>query len=92
MGAAWAWTLRVTVDAILLFAVAGQIPGWRRVLPGGALVLIAAMFSPRSAASLNTAIELVVLALAFAWSWSVSPHLRTMVQTRFTGRRVSEVA
>ncbi len=92
VGAAWAWTLRVTVDAILLFAVAGQIPGWRKVLPGGALVLISAVFAPRSLLSLNTAIELVVVAAAFAWSGTVSPHMRTLLSRRLFAKRVSEAA
>lgn len=82
VGAAWAWTLRVTIDAVLLFVVAGQTPGWQRVLPGGALVLLATVFSPRTVLSRGTLIELVLLSLGLLWSWKVSPVLQMLVKTR----------
>lgn len=44
VGAAWAWTLRVGVDAILLFALAGGAwPDIRPIMLGGLLVLGAAL-------------------------------------------------
>lgn len=82
LGAAWAWTLRVTIDAILLFVVAGQTPGWARVLPGGALVLLATLFTPRTVLSRGTLIELVLLGLGLAWSWRVSPVLQSLVRNQ----------
>ncbi len=89
LGAAWAWTLRVTIDAVLLFVVAGQTPGWTRMLPGGALVLLATLFTPRTIVSKGMAVELILLALAFAWSWQVSPVLQSFVrdQLRTAWRR-----
>lgn len=92
IGAAWAWTLRVAVDAGLLFGVAGQIPGWRRVLPGCLLVLGSALFAPRTLVSVNTVVELVILVAAIAWSWNVSPKIRSMVLSRLSIKRVSEAA
>ena len=80
LGAAWAWTLRVTIDAILLFVVAGQTPGWTRVLPGGGLVLLATLFVPTTVLSRGTVIELVLLGLGLLWSWRVSPLLQSFVQ------------
>ena len=91
-GAAWAWTLRVAVDAVLLFAVAGKIPGWQRVLPGFALVLVSAAFAPRSILSLNTGIELIIIAASVVWSWNVSPQVRAMISSRLSTKRVSEAA
>ena len=81
-GAAWAWTLRVTIDAVLLFVVAGQTPGWTRVLPGGALVLLATLFTPRTILSPGMAAELILLALGLLWSWHVSPVLQSLVRTQ----------
>ncbi len=80
VGAAWAWTLRVTIDAILLFVVAGQTPGWQRVLPGGVLVLLATLFTPKTVLSKGTLVELVLLALGLFWSWKVSPVLQSLVK------------
>jgi O-antigen/teichoic acid export membrane protein len=79
VGAAWAWTLRVVVDAILLFAVAGQIPGWRRVLPGGMFVLIAAAVAPGVFFSIKTVVALTVITASIAWSWSTSSVVRSVV-------------
>lgn len=83
-GAAWAWTLRVTADAILLFVIADKTPGWKQVLPGGLLVLVATVFSPTTLLSMNTAVEVIVLAAAIVWSWTSSPILRSLVRRRST--------
>lgn len=82
LGAAWAWTLRVAVDATLLFFVAGKIPGWQRMLPGGCLVLAACIFLPRTPVSLAGAVEVLLLALSLVWAWQTSPVLRTLVRGR----------
>jgi O-antigen/teichoic acid export membrane protein len=83
LGAAWAWTLRVTIDAILLFLVAGETPGWTRVLPGAALVLISTLFSPKTLFSPGTPIEVVLLIVGTVWSWRVSPSLQGVVFRRW---------
>lgn len=90
IGAAWAWTLRVTIDAILLFVVAGRLPGWSRVLPGGALVLLAAACAPSSFLSFKTAGAIVLIIASVAWSWNVSPVIRSTVR-RFRVRRPAQV-
>ena len=82
LGAAWAWTLRVTIDAILLFVVAGQTPGWTKVLPGGALVVLATLFTPRTILSRGMLAEVVLLALGLMWSWQVSPLLQSLVRNQ----------
>ena len=93
IGAAWAWSLRVTFDALLLLLVAGQTPGWRKVIPGGAMVLIAVAFSSANLLSLRGLAELVVLAVALAWSWRISPMLRHAIEAqarRLLGRNVAK--
>lgn len=92
IGAAWAWTLRVAVDGGLLFIYAGQIPGWRKVLPGGLLVLISSMFAPTSILSVKTGLEIAILAVAILWSWNVSPMIRSAVQHQLGSRRVPRPA
>ena len=92
IGAAWAWTLRVTVDAGLLFAVAGHLPGWKRILPGAIFVLLAAACSPTVILSAKTAAELVILVVAGIWSWRLSPSVRNAVRIRLHTRRIGEAA
>lgn len=92
LGAAWAWTLRVTFDAVLLFLVAGKTPGWTRVLPGGGLVLAATLFPPKSIYSPATVFELLILAVGILWSWRVSPTLQaTLISgwAQFSRRRLA---
>jgi O-antigen/teichoic acid export membrane protein len=77
IGAAWAWTLRVSIDSVLLFGVSGQLFALRRVLPGGMLVLIAALSSPTVVLSIKSAIECLVLIAAIVWSWNFDPVLKS---------------
>lgn len=76
IGAAWAWTLRVTFDALLLLLVAGQTPGWRRIMPGGLLVLAAVALAPDRIVSIKMLVEVLVFAAALVWSWKISPLLQ----------------
>jgi len=85
IGAAWAWTLRVAIDGILLFAVAGRIPKWWRILPGGLLLLLAAASAPSEFLSMRTGVEFVVILTSGLWSWNASPLIRSTVQ-RFVVR------
>lgn len=82
VGAAYAWTIRVAADAALLFAVAGSIPKWQRIIPGGLLIIAAALMSPRSVLSAKTVLELGLLAAASLWGWNISPAVRTLVRSR----------
>ncbi|MCU1323327.1 MAG: polysaccharide biosynthesis protein [Acidobacteriaceae bacterium] len=82
IGAAWAWTLRVTVDALLLFLVAGKTPGWHRAIPGGALVLLAVFLSPSRVVSVRMGAEFLVLCAALPWAWQVSPLLRSALRRK----------
>ncbi len=89
VGAAWAWTIRVTVDAGLLFAVAGRLPNWTRVLPGAAFVLLAAVLAPTTILSMKTGVEIVLLVLATLWSWRLSPGVRNAVRIRLPSSKAA---
>jgi O-antigen/teichoic acid export membrane protein len=80
VGAAYAWTLRTTVDALLLFKVGGRIPRWQRLLPGGLIVVTAAVLSPTSVMSARMVAETVLVVVATVWSWNLSPVVRAVVR------------
>ena len=84
IGAAYAWTLRATVDSILLFVVGGATPGWYRLIPGCFIVIVAALVSPTAILSGKTLLECGVIALASAWSWTLSPIVRTLIRNGLT--------
>jgi O-antigen/teichoic acid export membrane protein len=79
LGAACTWTLRVTADAILLFVMAGQISGWRRLIPGGVMIILTAVFSPTSFLSFRTPVVLAIFCVSIVWAWKVSPSVRRMI-------------
>jgi O-antigen/teichoic acid export membrane protein len=82
IGAAYAWTLRVVLDAALLFIAAGRIPRWYRILPGAVIILAAALFSPTVVLSTKTVVELGLLTITMIWSWSLSPEVRAIIRGR----------
>ncbi len=82
VGAAYAWTLRVSVDSLLLFAADKSTSGRRRLVPGFFLVLAAALVSPSAILSVRTLLECGVIALAIIWSWQLSPSVRSMIRGR----------
>jgi O-antigen/teichoic acid export membrane protein len=92
IGAAWAWTLRVTIDGALLFVVARQIPGWRRILPGGMILLIAAISAPTVLLSIKSFLALLAVIASVIWSWSVSPLIRDTVKRYLMRATVPEAA
>jgi hypothetical protein len=71
---------------------AGQLPGWRRIIPGGVLVLISSMFAPTSILSIRTGLEVGLFAVAVVWSWNVSPMIRLSVQRLRGSKPLAEVA
>jgi O-antigen/teichoic acid export membrane protein len=83
VGAACAWTLRVTADAILLFMAGDPIPGWKRLIPGCLIMIASALASPTSILSMKMLLECSVIALAITWSWTLSPAVRNMVRGRW---------
>ena len=92
LGAAWAWTIRVTVDALLLFVVAKQTAKPSRVLPGGCLVVVASLFRPTRFFSKAMMAEVVLLLVSVVWSWRVSPFLQSAVRSlpkRFGRRQIA---
>jgi O-antigen/teichoic acid export membrane protein len=81
LGAAWAWTFRVTFDGLLLFVVAGKVQGWSRILLGAAFILLAASFSPTLILSFKSAAEIVILLMTMVWAWTLSPIVRRSLRT-----------
>jgi O-antigen/teichoic acid export membrane protein len=82
IGAAWATTLRVTVDALLLFAVAGRLAGWLRIIPGAILIMIAPFFAPTDFISVKFGLAVILVLITLGWSWTVAPFLRQFVLAR----------
>jgi len=84
IGAAWAATFRVTFDAILLFAVAGRLDGWQRIIPGAALVIAAPFVAPTSFESPIIALSSMLVGASLVWAWFVAPRLRGVVLDRLS--------
>lgn len=82
VGAAFAWTLRVSIDTLLLFAADRAALRRRRLVPGFLLVIGAALASPSVILSFRTLMELALIALAIIWAWRLSPPVRTMIRGR----------
>lgn len=82
VGAAYAWTLRVFVDAVLLFAVGGRTPGWQRLIPGLIMVVAAALLAPTLILSVRTLVEILLLLISVIWSWKLSPQIQSIVRSR----------
>jgi O-antigen/teichoic acid export membrane protein len=83
IGAAGAWSLRVTADAVLLFVAAGPWHGWRVLLPGAGLVLLAPFCAPRALISPETVMAGILQCAAIAWGWQASPMIRKSVSSQF---------
>lgn len=90
-GAAWAWTLRVALDSALLFAAGVKIRGWHNVFVGVLFIGLAASFSPRSLASVQTLIELAIIGATVFWSWKLNPTIFATIQ-RFLSFKTREVS
>lgn len=80
IGAAYAWSFRVAFDAILLFTAGVRLQRWHRFIPGGLLVLAAALLAPDAILSARTALELCLIAAALIWSWKLSPSVRSALR------------
>jgi O-antigen/teichoic acid export membrane protein len=80
VGAAYACTLRVTIDTFLLFLASKILPDWHRLLPGVIFLVLAAIFAPKAAVSLKTGIEIGLLAVTLIWSWRLSSAVRSTVR------------
>ena len=89
-GAAFAWTLRVAADAVLLLTAAGNLPEFRRLLPGGLILAAAGLVSPTAILSGKTVLESGLIAISFLWSWRLSPVVRSVVRSRLSMLHVRE--
>jgi len=82
IGAAGAWSLRAISDAVLLFAAAGQWHGWRALLPGAGIVLLAPFCVPRTLLSPETAMAVILQCVAITWGWRASPMMRGSLRSQ----------
>lgn len=90
IGGAWAWTLRVTFDALLLLIVAKQAGEWRRLIAGAVLVMIAVGVGLTAMTYTKLAVQTLALVLSLIWSWHSSPLLQHAIHQQwmhFTKRR-----
>lgn len=92
IGAAYAWTLRVGLDAALLFIAGGSIPNWRRLIPGVGFIILAAICSPTNVLSVKTILDLGLLAVTVIWAWNLSPEVRSMARRWMGAARIRTAA
>jgi len=76
IGAAWATTLRMIIEAVLTFAVGRRFRDCRHLLPGAALVLAAPFCAPSGISSPMICVASILIAASLLWSWCVAPFLR----------------
>jgi O-antigen/teichoic acid export membrane protein len=80
-GAAWAWSGRAAVDAVLLFWAAGKLSqgtppaDWRQLARGGTLAGAAcvAALTIFSVPSLRLAVGGALIVASLAWAWRIAP-------------------
>jgi O-antigen/teichoic acid export membrane protein len=82
IGAACAWSFRVTFEALLLLMVARQVKEWRRLVVGGVIVLVTVGLSSSQIFSWRSLAEVLVIAVALVWSWRTSPHVQHAVKAQ----------
>ncbi len=83
IAAAGAWTLRITFDTILIFAIASTSQVRRKLFPGILIVIAAAFLSPRNIISARSLLECGIITMSVLWSWQLSPEVQSMVRRRF---------
>jgi O-antigen/teichoic acid export membrane protein len=84
IGAAWTWTLRVTIDALLLFYVTGQLRSCVKFSPCLVLLLAAPFFAPDTIFSLKTAFALTLILVSCGCSAQISPFLREVFMRQYS--------
>jgi O-antigen/teichoic acid export membrane protein len=80
-GAAWAWSGRAAMDAVLLFSAARKLSqetapaDWRQLVPGGMLAGAAcvAALTIFSLPSLRVGVGGALIVASLAWAWRIAP-------------------
>lgn len=90
-GAAVAWSLRVAVDALLLFFATGQIVGLLKVWPGILLLFLATLCAPNDFFSIRTYLGVGVFLVSSAWGLRLSPQMRRLFFTQLSHARMHRV-
>lgn len=84
IGGAWAWTLRVTFDALLLLIVAKQAGEWRRLVAGAVLVMIAVSVGLLSVTWAKVVVQVLALVLSVLWAWRSSALLQHALRQQWS--------
>lgn len=75
IGAATAWTVRVGLDAILLFLLSGRIRNLRSVAPGAGFAILACLIAPTAIISARTVLAVALLAATTVWAIATTKDL-----------------
>lgn len=68
LGAALAWSIRVGLDAVLLFGASQRMADLRAVVPGAVLAVVASLVAPSDIVSLQSLCAIAVLMVAITWA------------------------
>jgi O-antigen/teichoic acid export membrane protein len=83
LGAAVAWSARVGLDAVLLFAATDRMAGLRAVIPGAVFVVVACWVAPSEIASARSLFAGATLAATITWAaLTVRPWWSALRRTR----------
>jgi O-antigen/teichoic acid export membrane protein len=85
-GAAMAWTLRNTGDALLLFYATRQLALLRRLVFPVGLMFLALVVAPVNLLSVDTALALGIILLSLIWSMRSAPELRAFLWSKLINR------
>jgi len=81
-GAALAWTMRVTADALLLFYFARLPLRLRYALPALAMMGGAAIAAPQSMISVHSIMAVLLVSVSVLWALWIAPELRQLLPAR----------
>lgn len=96
-GAALAWTLRVSADTVLLFALSRKIAPENRfiatkvplLLGGGVLFLLMVSFDMPATLKIVSVISAALISALLVWQWALSPRERSLVISQIRRHHVA---
>ncbi len=83
-GAAWAWTIRVIIDAVLLFYAAGQLRHWLKVVPCIVILVVAPFFAPSTLCSVQTICAMALVLASCVCSLHISQPMRKLFVKQYS--------
>jgi O-antigen/teichoic acid export membrane protein len=82
IGAAVSWSLRMLIDAILLFHVTGQIRNLLKLSTGAAFILMGMFVPIHSLDLVQISIAVILVILTIFWSVAIWPRMLFLVRSR----------